>query len=122
MAPVNKADRFHSKAGGYVFTIFSLLFLIITAVLFGKRLEQLKVGRVKDLTPIRVFVMGIYLIAMFLVVGLSTLLQAAGLNSASACSAGIVVCLVGYLGLKVLLYLFLVERLHALNYRQPRFK
>lgn len=80
-------------AGSYIFTIFSMIFLVIMGVLFGKRIEHLKITRRQDIQPIRVLVFCIYFAAILMIVGLSIMLQARGLQSPIGCSAGIVVCL-----------------------------
>ncbi|KAF2095274.1 hypothetical protein NA57DRAFT_44928, partial [Rhizodiscina lignyota] len=64
---------------------------------------------------IRILVTLLYVFAALLILSASTLYFGITLSTLPACHATIIVCLIFYVGSKVVMYLFLVERAHALR-------
>lgn len=81
------------------------------------RARNLHLSDLKSMNVIRFLVLLIYITAMCLIFGLGVV---AGVSEPeeTTCQSGIVVCLVFYVGMKILMYLFLVERAHTI--RAPR--
>ena len=78
------------------------------------RLKTLEIGNFKQLNSIRVLVLSIYSCAIGFIFSAGLLINAWDFTTPGRCRAAIDVCLVFYVGGKVLLYLFLVERAHQL--------
>ena len=64
---------------------------------------------------IRVLTTLIYLLGIFFILAAGILIDGTDLSSEKQCHAGILLCLVFYVGGKVVLYLFLVERAHLIR-------
>lgn len=64
---------------------------------------------------LRVLVIIIYILGLCFVISGTLLLLGVGLNTPDRCRGAIVLCLVFYVGGKVIVYIFLVERAHAIR-------
>ncbi|CAF9904924.1 hypothetical protein IMSHALPRED_000214 [Imshaugia aleurites] len=78
------------------------------------RIKTLEIGNFKQLNSIRILVLTIYSCALAFIFSASLLINAWDFTSEGRCRTAIDLCLVFYVGSKVCLYLFLVERAHQL--------
>ena len=110
------ADKQH---GYMVFTCISLFGMAVVGILLGIRVQSLRsAGPALSVTQWIVLLM--YWVALFFIIGLAVLLQGVGMLSYKLCHAGISLCLVGYVAIIALRYIFLVERAHSL--RRPLYR
>ena len=78
------------------------------------RLKTLEIGNFRQLNSIRVLVLAIYSCTIAFIFSAGLLINAWDFTTEGRCRAAIDLCLVFYVGSKVFLYLFLVERAHQL--------
>ncbi|KAF6241653.1 hypothetical protein HO173_000364 [Letharia columbiana] len=101
------------------------ILLVSTAVYLGQlanalpsplatRVKTLEIGNFKQLNSIRVLVLAIYSCTLAFIFSAGLLINAWDFTTEGRCRAAIDLCLVFYVGSKVCLYLFLVERAHQL--------
>ena len=77
-------------------------------------MKTLEIGNFKQLNSIRILVLAIYSCTLAFIFSAGLLINAWDFTTEGRCRAAIDVCLVFYVGGKVFLYLFLVERAHQL--------
>ena len=83
-------------------------------ILVVTRLKTLEIGNFKQLNSIRILVLAIYICTLGFLFSAGLLINAWDFTTEGRCRAAIDLCLVFYVGGKVFLYLFLVERAHQL--------
>ncbi|KAF2143922.1 uncharacterized protein K452DRAFT_296883 [Aplosporella prunicola CBS 121167] len=98
-----------------LFTSFSMVCMAILALLFGSRVKHVCTKRLSKLNPMRCIVAGLYAFGMCYVATSAIIQCGFGMMSHKLCFTAAVTCLAFYLGSKTLLYLFLVERTHAIR-------
>ncbi|KAF1838986.1 hypothetical protein BDW02DRAFT_618021 [Decorospora gaudefroyi] len=116
-----------------IFVATSIFFVIVMAILFGAkharvrcyRARMIDLRRWKRLTVTQIYIFVLYTLSICFVVVSAVLLSGMGLEEARTCKEAIRMCLIFYAGSKVVMYLFLVERAHAVRapylrrYRDP---
>ena len=83
-------------------------------LLLVTRLKTLEIGNFAQLNSIRCLVLAIYSCTIAFLFSASLMINAWDFTTEGLCRAAIDICLVFYVGGKVFLYLFLVERAHQL--------
>ncbi|KAJ9628648.1 hypothetical protein H2203_002550 [Taxawa tesnikishii (nom. ined.)] len=83
--------------------------------MLGTRIRNLGLKSLTELNFIRMLVFALYFLAIGMVMSTTVLESDLDLFSRSSCSAAIYVCLSFYLGSKVVMQVFLVERAHAVR-------
>ncbi|KAI9845884.1 MAG: hypothetical protein M1838_001514 [Thelocarpon superellum] len=103
--------------GKVVYGVLALCALAILIYCLAQRAKSLNVGSVRkmkmNVIPTLVFL--IYAIALCFIFSGAILQLGIGLNTLGRCRTAIGLCLVFYVGGKVVLYIFLVERAHAIR-------
>lgn len=79
------------------------------------RAKALKIHKVREVNTLRALVIVIYVLGVCFIVSGVILVVGLGLTNLERCRAAIYLCLVFYVGGKVIIYVFLVERAHALR-------
>lgn len=69
----------------------------------------------RNMNLLRVLVIVIYILGLCFVISGTTLQLGVGLNTLARCRGAIILCSVFYVGGKVIVYIFLVERAHAIR-------
>ena len=91
-----------------------LISINIANLLLVTRLKTLEIGNFAQLNSIRCLVLAIYSCTIAFLFSASLMINAWDFTTEGLCRAAIDICLVFYVGGKVFLYLFLVERAHQL--------
>ncbi|KAF2680568.1 hypothetical protein K458DRAFT_392619 [Lentithecium fluviatile CBS 122367] len=104
-----------SASSRTLYTIVSLVCISLLTGMLGYRTKQLERRHLRSLSLTRVLVFILYALAISFVTSAAVVESGLGLSSSSACHAAIIICLVFYVGSKVTMYIFLVERAHALR-------
>lgn len=94
--------------------MISLIGLCMVSGMLTTRVKTLEIGNFKQLNSIRVLVLAIYSCTLAFIFSAGLLINAWDFTTEGRCRAAIDLCLVFYVGSKVCLYLFLVERAHQL--------
>ncbi|KAF4544020.1 uncharacterized protein LTHEOB_6686 [Lasiodiplodia theobromae] len=98
-----------------IFTASSMICMLALAYMLGSRARHLRLNRISRMNCVRKIVVLMYIFGMMFI-GASAILQNGfGLLTSSDCYGAAIVCLIFYIGSKVLLYLFLVERAHVIR-------
>ncbi|KAF2490496.1 hypothetical protein BU16DRAFT_494556 [Lophium mytilinum] len=98
-----------------IYTVVSLLCMFLLAALLGARGKQLHIHNLKTMNLIRFIVLLLNLSAIAFVISAAVLETGLGLSTAPVCRSAIITCLIFYVGNKVTMYVFLVERAHAMR-------
>ncbi|KAF2733537.1 hypothetical protein EJ04DRAFT_565069 [Polyplosphaeria fusca] len=104
-----------SQASRTVFTMISLACIAILAGMLGYRAQLLRSHHLKTLNLTRVLILVLYSLAMAFVVSAAVVENGLGMTSPSMCHSIIYICLSFYAASKLAMYIFLVERAHALR-------
>ena len=75
----------------------------------------MRLNNVRSVTFLRVLILNIYAFGMCFVFSATVLLSATETSTTISCHAAIILCLVFYVGGKILMYFFLVERAHHIR-------
>lgn len=94
--------------------LYIYISIYITDLFKATRLKTLEIGNFSQLNSIRVLVLTIYGCTISFIFSAGLLINAWDFTTEGRCRAAIDLCLVFYVGSKVCLYLFLVERAHQL--------
>lgn len=82
------------------------------------RTQRLSLTTIPLLPAIRIYLIAVYFWGMCFIIAVATLRFGYQIGSSSACFASIILCLVFYVVDKVILYLFLIERIHIVRSRR----
>lgn len=116
MGDTARVDAGNKMSPGSFASSISLAMVAISVVSFCLARRLTSVRDVRNLALARWLILAVFFDSWLFVLS-STILQASfGLNSShQACDTGILLCLVCYLSSKVLLYFFLVEKVHVIR-------
>ncbi|KAF2868532.1 hypothetical protein BDV95DRAFT_131276 [Massariosphaeria phaeospora] len=98
-----------------IFAGISMACLFVLAGLLGNRARQLSWHHFKALNPTRVLGAMLYVMATAFVASSIIVESGLGMTSPSACPVAIFLCVSCYFSYKVIMYMFLVERAHAVR-------
>ncbi|KAK7180838.1 hypothetical protein PSPO01_13118 [Paraphaeosphaeria sporulosa] len=87
---------------------------LLTGIL-GYRVRQIEHQHIRSLTLTRILVVILGCLAIFFVSSATIVESGLGLSTSAVCHAAIIICLVFYVSCKAVMYIFLVERAHALR-------
>jgi hypothetical protein len=82
------------------------------------RTQRLSLKSITRLPAIRLYLLAVYFWGMCFIIAVATLRFGYQIKSGRACLASIILCLVFYVVDKVILYLFLIERIHIVRSRR----
>ncbi|KAI9891290.1 MAG: hypothetical protein M1814_002803 [Vezdaea aestivalis] len=102
-------------AGRVTFAVVSLASIALLVACFAIRVKHLHLHNIKRMNMSRALVIAIYLCGIFFIASASLLQFGATISTISRCKSAIIMCLVFYVGGKVLMYVFLCERMHAIR-------
>lgn len=89
----------------------------------GIRIRDLSFSTLQSMSGVRVLIIACYISAMAFIFSLTVMLNTSGLDTYRNCHGTIIVCLTFYFATKACMYLFLVERAHAIRgSHRPRFR
>ncbi|KAF2747746.1 hypothetical protein M011DRAFT_38172 [Sporormia fimetaria CBS 119925] len=97
------------------FTILSIVCLSVLTGTLGYRARQIGRQHIRKMNLTSFLVFTCYALAISFVTSAAVVESSLGLSSPSVCHTAILICLVFYIGAKVAMYLFLVERAHAMR-------
>ncbi|KAK6432508.1 hypothetical protein LTR95_011325 [Oleoguttula sp. CCFEE 5521] len=99
-----------------VSSIASMICMILLAILFGTRVHYFaSLDKIKGTSLIRILVLLLTTVAIAFVAIAEVLEGAFDLGTIGSCRAAIYLCIMLYVGSKVLVQLFLVERVHVIK-------
>ncbi|OCL05032.1 hypothetical protein AOQ84DRAFT_414522 [Glonium stellatum] len=98
-----------------IYTIISLLCMLLLASMLGFRAKQLRSNNLLEMNFIRLIIVILYMLAIVFVIAAAIVESGLGLYTFAICRTAIFICLVFYVSSKVSMYIFLVERAHALR-------
>ncbi|KAK5046823.1 hypothetical protein LTR84_007177 [Exophiala bonariae] len=82
------------------------------------RTQRLSLRSITRLPAIRIYLIAVYFWGMCFIIAVATLRFGYQIGSDNACFASIILCLVFYVVDKIILYLFLIERIHIVRSRR----
>ncbi|CAL8582073.1 hypothetical protein XPA_007750 [Xanthoria parietina] len=100
-------------AGRITYQVTALIALTILSLMAGSRITALKEAYYRRLGFVHVLVFAIYAIGLFFIFATNLMLAGWHFGEAHICRAGAYLCLACYVSFKALLYLYLVDRVHA---------
>ncbi|KAF2457261.1 hypothetical protein BDY21DRAFT_392487 [Lineolata rhizophorae] len=98
-----------------IYTVVSMTCMVILAWLLGSRAKYLRLRHIFRMNPTRLIVVIQHALAVAFVFCAAVVESGLGLSTDSSCFSAIIVCLVFYVLSKIVMYVFLVERAHALR-------
>ncbi|TKA66403.1 hypothetical protein B0A49_08959 [Cryomyces minteri] len=98
-----------------IYSVVTPLCMFLLAFMLGSRARNLHTSDLRALEPLRILVISLYLFAAIFVLSSGVLETGLGLTTQSECRASILTCVIFYIGSKILLYVFLVERIYAIR-------
>jgi hypothetical protein len=104
------------QSGKIAYAIVGSFSLAILAYCLARRLRNFHL----KMPAIRYLIFAVYIVATLFILSAMLLQFGFGLNVSPNCRASIYICLVFYLSAKVLMYLFLSERLHIIHTTKKR--
>ncbi|KAL9121976.1 MAG: hypothetical protein Q9187_001464 [Circinaria calcarea] len=102
--------------GIVIYATVAILSLLTVAAMFTLRMRMIK--KLSDFNLIRLLTTAVYLCSIFFIIAAGILFTSTHLSSWSFCHGAIILCLVFYVGEKVFMYLYLVERAHQIGTRK----
>ncbi|KAF2083799.1 hypothetical protein K490DRAFT_10317, partial [Saccharata proteae CBS 121410] len=81
----------------------------------GSRAKRLHLFKIRSMNPVRSIVVSLYVFGMCFILSAAIIQSGLGLTTHKDCYSAIIICLVFYVGSKVMTYLFLVERAHCIR-------
>ncbi len=99
--------------GRVIFQTTALVGLTILALVAGSRLKALQDAYYRRLGFVHVLVSAIYSTGLAFIFAANLMLSGWPLGDSPVCRAGAYLCLACYVGLKTLVYLYLVDRVHV---------
>ncbi|KAI4229843.1 MAG: hypothetical protein L6R36_000489 [Xanthoria steineri] len=100
-------------AGRITYQVTALIALAILSLMAGSRITALKEAYYRRLGFVHVLVFAIYAIGLFFIFATNLMLAGWHFGEAHICRAGAYLCLACYVSFKALVYLYLVDRVHA---------
>ncbi|KAF2798399.1 hypothetical protein K505DRAFT_394712 [Melanomma pulvis-pyrius CBS 109.77] len=98
-----------------IYTVVSLACISLLTGMLGYRAKQLGWHQLRTLNLTRILVLILNFLAVSFVTSAAVVESGLGLYTSSVCHSAIAICLAFYLGSKVAMYTFLVERAHAMR-------
>ncbi|KAL6155653.1 hypothetical protein ACJQWK_05579 [Exserohilum turcicum] len=98
-----------------IYTITSLVFIMILSLLLGSRFARLRRSIVLKRSLMSLLVVFLYILVFIFIIVSDTLVSGQGLHTESLCMAGTWVCLCFYTLIKATIYTFFVERIHVVR-------
>ncbi|KAI9782025.1 MAG: hypothetical protein M1816_002134 [Peltula sp. TS41687] len=81
----------------------------------AKRSADLSVAKIRQMKLLKLLVLLVYLFGMCYIISGTLLQVGVGLNTVARCRGAIYLCLIFYVGCKIFIYIFLVERAHSIS-------
>ncbi|KAF2811487.1 uncharacterized protein BDZ99DRAFT_384865 [Mytilinidion resinicola] len=110
--PVEYGEATYART---IYTVVSLLCMFLLAALLGARGKQLRIHNLKTMNLIRFIVLLLNFLAIAFVISVAVLEIGLGLSTAPVCRSAVITCLSFYVANKVIMYVLLVERAHAMR-------
>ncbi|ORX97944.1 hypothetical protein BCR34DRAFT_496504, partial [Clohesyomyces aquaticus] len=104
-----------SAASRTIYTVLSLFCILLLGGLLSYRVKQLGWKNLKAVNFTRALALFLYFLSITFVVSAAIVESGLSLSSASVCRSAIIICLGFYVSSKVTMYVFLVERAHAIR-------
>ncbi|KAH7357442.1 hypothetical protein BKA66DRAFT_574439 [Pyrenochaeta sp. MPI-SDFR-AT-0127] len=98
-----------------VYTVVSMFCISLLAGMVGYRVRQTDRHQLKSSSLTHILIYLLYFFSALFVLSAAVIESGLGLASFRVCRGAIILCLAFYVGSKVIMYLFLVERAHALR-------
>ncbi|KAF2128343.1 hypothetical protein P153DRAFT_35240 [Dothidotthia symphoricarpi CBS 119687] len=104
-----------TPASRTAYTVVSLFCMSLLTGMIGHRLRQMSLRHFKNLCLTQILILLLYFVSMAFVLSAAVVESGLSLQTHSICRGAIILCLAFYVGSKCIMYLFLVERAHALR-------
>ncbi|KKY13619.1 hypothetical protein UCDDS831_g08856 [Diplodia seriata] len=110
-----RASPHVDKTSPTIYTIASMTCMLALSFMLGSRARHLRLNNISRTNFVRQLVVLMYILGIIFIVALAILSNGLGIRTYADCHAAIIMCLAFYMGSKLLLYLFLVERAHVIR-------
>ncbi|KAL0263759.1 hypothetical protein SLS55_002741 [Diplodia seriata] len=110
-----RASPHVDKTSPTIYTIASMTCMLALSFMLGSRARHLRLNNISRMNFVRQLVVLMYILGIIFIVALAILSNGLGIRTYADCHAAIIMCLAFYMGSKLLLYLFLVERAHVIR-------
>ncbi|KAL1638682.1 hypothetical protein SLS58_008714 [Diplodia intermedia] len=116
LSPIEtRASPHVDKTSPTIYTIASMTCMLALSFMLGSRSRHLRLNNISRMNFVRQLVVLMYILGIMFIVALAILSNGLDIKTYADCHAAIVMCLAFYMGSKLLLYLFLVERAHVIR-------